>query len=131
MNILKENNGLSTRFELVNGSFRLMSGENKVDDNMSMFLNFIGWFRFFKQDYSLNIHRFYQSNTNNLFKYKNILRLSVSQLGVKHIPFATINAVDIPIDYNDRKRAGLYISYKYNLKDVDNSSNNVIRRILV
>ena len=125
----KYNMGLNTRFKLNNGKIELKGGTEKVDDNIVMLMSFINWFRTYKQDYVIDVYRFYQNTTNNLFKYKNVLRLSILNLGDNHVPFAKFNAVDIPIDYTNRKTANLIINYSYNLISVQRE--NTIKKILI
>lgn len=125
------NKGLPTDFKLVNGKFLLTSGTDKVDDNVTMLLGFIGWFRLYKQDYVINAYRFYQNTTNYLIKYKNTLRLSVLDIGDKYLPFAKFVAVDLPIDPKDRKRTTLHISFSYNIPTPnDGASTKTIKRII-
>lgn len=125
----KYNMGLSTRFKLKDGKISLSGGVEKVDDNIVMLLSFINWFRLYKQDYVINVYRFYQNSSNNLFRYKNILRLSILELGDKHVPFAKFNSVDVPVDYTDRKRASLLINFSYNLSSVQQEST--IKKVLL
>ena len=125
----KYNKGLPTRFKLNNGKIELNGGTEKVDDNIVMLMSFINWFRTYKQDYVIDVYRFYQNSTNNLFKYKNVLRLNIMNLGDVHVPFAKFNAVDIPIDYTDRKTANLVISFSYKLVSVQ--QENTIKKILI
>ena len=125
------NKGLPTKLLLNDGKFVLTSGTDKVDDNVSMLLCFVGWFRFYKQDYVINAYRFYQNTTNYLLKYKNTLRLSVLDIGNRYVPFAKFNSVDLPIDRADRKSTTLYISFSYNIPVRDNATTNTtIKRLI-
>lgn len=125
----KYNMGLSSRFELKDGKIELSGGVPKVDDNVIVLMSFINWFRIYKQSYVINVYRFYQNSTNNLFRYKNILRLSILDIGTNHVPFAKFTAVDIPIDYMDRRTANLMISFTYNLISVQ--QENTIKKIII
>lgn len=130
MNIdTKYNTGLPTRFALQDGKFLLIGGTEKVDDNISMLLSFVGWFRFYLQDYVINAYKFYQGTSNYLFKYKNVLRLKILDIGNRYVPFAKFNAVDIPVDYNDRKSATLMINFSYNLRSVQRQQT--IKRVII
>lgn len=125
------NRGLPTNFELVDGKFNLVGGTSKVDDNVSMLLNFVGWYRFYKQDYVINAYRFYQNTSNYLLKYKNTLRLSVLDIGEKYVPFANFVAVDLPINPTDRKSTTLHISFMYNIpSDNGGASIKTIKRLI-
>lgn len=125
----KYNMGLPSRFSLQDGKFMLVGGVDKVDDNVGMFLGFVGWFRLYKQFYCIDAYQFYQNTTNYLFKYKNILRLRIMQVGETSVPFARFTAVDIPINYQDRKSTTIYINFSYNLRDVQQS--NTIKRVII
>lgn len=128
-NTSKYNLGLSSRFQLVDGKFELTGGQSKVDNNIAVLLSFINWFRIFKQDYVIDVYRFYQNSTNTLFKYKNILRLNIMDIGERHVPFAFIKSVDIPIDYSNRRSASIYINYNYNL--IGESQSNTIKKVIL
>jgi len=125
----KYNKGLPTHFKLENGRFALVGGTDKVDDNISMLLAFIGGFRLYTQDYVIDAYRFYQNTTNYLFKYKNIIRLKILDLGNRYVPFANFNAVDLPIDYGDRKSTSIYINFSYKLKNVN--EQKTIKRVII
>ena len=114
-----QNKGLPTRFQIIDGKFQLMGGKAKVDDNIAMLLCFVGWFRIFKQDYVINAYQLYQNTTSFLYYFKNILRLKIMDIGARYVPFAKFNAVDIPINYTDRKRTEIMIEFTYNLKNVE------------
>lgn len=116
----KQNKGLPSRFYLNNGKFVLVGGKKKVDDNMAMFLSFVGWFRYFTQDYVINVYAFFQNTTSYLQQFKNTLRLRILEVGSRYIPFADIRAVDIPVNYaGDRKATTVFMQYKYRLKNVE------------
>jgi len=126
----EQNKGLPTRFSLSeSGSFVLIGGKDKVDDNMGMLLAFIGWFRLYTQDYVINVYQFLQNTTSYLFQFKNILRLKILEVGRKYVPFANIYSADIPINYEDRKSVGIYVQFKYKLKNVEDYQ--VIKRIVI
>lgn len=126
----KQNKGLPMRFVLTNkGSFELIGGTRKVDDNVSMLLAFIGWFRLYTQDYVINAQKFVQNTTSYLVQFKNTLRLQVADIGKRYVPFAKFRAVDIPINYGSRKEITIYIQFKYSLKNIE--SYKTIKRIIV
>lgn len=125
-----QNKGLPTRFQLSdNGSFQLIGGRAKVDDNVSMLLCFVGWFRLFTPDYVINAYQFLQNTTSYLFQFKNILRLKILEIGKKYVPFARFSAVDIPLNYQNRKETTIYIEFQYRLKNVDDYQT--IKRIIL
>jgi hypothetical protein len=111
----KQNMGLPTRFSLESGKFAMNGGKEKVDDNVKMFLAFVDWFRFFKQDYIIDAHRFIQNTSTFLYRYKNIFKLKTLSAGRKYVPFAEIYAVDMPMNFADRKEANIFIEYRYRL----------------
>lgn len=125
----KYNLGLPTRFQLQNGKFLLVGGTPKVDDNVSMLLAFVGWYRLYTQDYVIDAYRFYQNTTNYLFKYKNIIRLKILDIGVRYVPFAKFTAVDIPIDFTDRKSTSIQINFSYKLRNVQ--QQRTIKRVII
>ena len=115
-----QNKGLPTRFVInQSGGFGLVGGKAKVDDNVIMLLAFIGWFRLFKHDYVINVYNFYQNTTAYLYQFKNILRLQVMDIGKRYVPFAKLYAVDVPVQYNERKETSINIQFKYNLSEVE------------
>lgn len=116
---IKQNKGLPMMFQLSNGKFELIGGKDKVDDNVSMLLAFVGWFRIYTQDYVINAYKFFQNTSTYLFQFKNILRLQILDIGKKYVPFANFTAVDVPINYENRKETAIYIEFKYKLKSVD------------
>lgn len=126
-----QNKGLPTRFNIVEGKFELIGGTRKVDDNMSMLLCFVGWFRIFKQDYIIDAYQLYQNTTSFLYTFKNILRLKIMDIGKKYVPFAKFSAVDIPNNYYDRKSTEIVVEFRYNLKDVDLDNNvQVVKKLI-
>lgn len=124
-----QNKGLPTHFQLENGKFALKGGRAKVDDNVGMLLSFVGWFRFYTQDYVINPYKFLQNSTSYLFQFKNILRLKILDIGKRYVPFAKFYAVDIPIDYNNRKATTIYINFQYQLKNTDDYQT--IKKVVV
>ena len=125
-----QNIGLTTRFQLTaEGGFQLVGGKQKVDDNVSMLLCFVGWFRLFTQDYCINAYQFLQNTTSYLFQFKNILRLQILDIGKRYVPFAKFNSVDIPINNADRKESTIHIQFKYKLKNVE--EYQTIKRIIL
>lgn len=114
-----QNMGLPQRMKVVDGKIALVGGKEKVDDNVSMLLSFVGWFRIFSQDYVINPYEFLQNTTSYLYRYKNILRLQIMSIGRKYLPFAKFRAVDVPIDYANRKDTTIFIEFGYNLGDVE------------
>lgn len=126
-----QNKGLPTRFNLVGGKFELVGGTKKVDDNVSMLLCFVGWFRIFKQDYVIDAYQLYQNTTSFLYYFKNIIRLKILDIGKRYVPFAKFSAVDIPNNYMDRKRTEILVEFRYNLKSVDDADNvQVIKKLI-
>lgn len=124
-----QNKGLPMKFQLRDGKFELIGGRAKVDDNVSMLLAFVGWFRFYTQDYVIDAYRFIQNTTSYLFQFKNVLRLKIMDIGRKYAPFCNFYAVDIPIDYNNRKETTIYIQFQYKLKNVDDYQT--IKKIVI
>ena len=124
-----QNKGLPTRFSIVNGKFALLGGKEKVDDNVSMLLSFVGWFRLFTQDYVINAYSFFQNTTSYLYRFKNILRLRVLSIGRRYVPFADFQSVDLSLNYRNRKETALYARYGYNLRDV--TEKQTIRRVIL
>lgn len=125
-----QNIGLPMRFQLTSsGSFRLIGGKEKVDDNVSMLLAFIGWFRMFTQDYIINAYKFLQNTTAYLVQFKNILRLNILDIGKRYVPFAKFYSVEIPLNYQNRKETTILIQFKYNLKNVN--EYQVIKRLII
>lgn len=124
-----QNKGLPTRFQLVDGKFQLIGGTKKVDDNVSMLLSFIGWYRIFTQDYVIDAYQFFQNTTSYIYQFKNILRLRVMDIGKKYVPFANFHAVDIPVDYTNRKETTLHIQFQYKLKNVE--EYQIIKKVII
>lgn len=125
----KQNKGLSTGFKLSGGKIGLIGGMTKVDDNVTMLLKFVKHFRIYKQDYIIDLYRYYQGSTNSIFRYKNTLRLSIFDIGSRHVPFANFTAVDIPIDYTNRRSVMVTIRFSYQLRDADKM--NTLKRIFL
>ena len=125
----KYNKGLHTRFKIIDGKFGLIGGKYNVDDNVSMLSDFIGWFRIFKQDYVIDVYRFYQNTTNHLNKFKNIFKYKVMAVGKDYVPFANFYAVDIVPNSINRKEVEMIIQFRYNLKD--ETSYQIIRKIVL
>lgn len=125
----KDNKGLHTRFQLSGGKFTLTGGKDKVDDNINMLSSFIGWFRIFKQDYVIDVYRFYQNTTNHLNKYKSVFKFKVLATGKNYVPFADLYAVDIVPSQENRKEMELIIQFRYNLKNQEDFQ--IIRKIIV
>ena len=48
---------------------------------------------------------------------------------IKYVPFARFNAVDIPLNYQNRKETTIYIEFQYRLKNVDDYQT--IKRIIL
>ena len=124
-----QNLGLATNFRLIGGKFELTGGTEKVDDNVTMLLRFVKHFRIYKQDYVIDLYRYYQGSTNSIFRYKNTLRLSIFDIGTRHVPFATFTAVDIPIDYTNRRAVTITIRFSYRLRDI--TRTNTLKRIFL
>lgn len=124
-----QNKGLPSRFQLTGGKFELIGGKKKVDDNVLLLLDFVGWFRLYTQDYIIDVYQFFQNTTSYLFQFKNILRLRVMDIGKKYVPFASFYAVDVPIDYSNRKETALNIQFKYRLGSVE--EYQTIKRIIL
>lgn len=125
----KQNLGLPTHFQLTSsGAFLLEGGKAKVDNNVSMFLAFAGWFRIFTQDYVINIYPYLQNTTAYLFRFKNILRLNILEAGKKYVGFANFIATDIPIDYQNRKETSVHIEFAYRLKNIE--ERQTIKRVI-
>ena len=124
-----QNMGLPSHFQLTNGRFTLIGGTDKVDDNIAVYMNFIGWFRFFLPDFILNVNSFLQNTTNFLNKYKNIVRLNCLEIGAKYFPFCSFYSVDFPVDYTDRKNVTMYIQYQYKLRNAQRMQT--IKKIIV
>lgn len=124
-----QNKGLPTRFKITDGKFELLGGKDKVEDNVAMLLCFVGWFRIFKQDYVINAYQLYQNTTTFLYYFKNILRLKIMDIGARYVPFAKFTAVDIPINYTDRKRTEILIEFSYNLSNVDKEQGGNIHLV--
>ena len=125
-----QNKGLPTNFRLDStGKFLLVGGKEKVDDNMTMFLAFFGLFRLHTSDYVIHVSRFVNKTTSYLFRFKNILRLKMLLAGKNYIPFAKIHAIDIPLNYQDRKKSTLYVQFRYNLKNEEGLQT--IKKVIV
>ena len=124
-----QNKGLPTRFNLVNGKFQLKGGKDKVDDNVAMLLSFIGWYRLYTQDYVIDAYQFFQNTTSYLYQFKNILRLRVMDIGKRYVPFANFYAVEVPIDYSNRKESSVHIQFQYKLKNVQ--EYQTIKRVIL
>jgi hypothetical protein len=110
-----QNVGLPTNYSLTNGSFTLVGGSAKVDDNMLMFIYFMVWFRFFLGDFVLDLLWLYQKNSSYVNTYKNIARMKVLDCTTKYAPFAKVSAVDIPVVKSARKQLMIDIQYSYGL----------------
>ena len=124
-----QNKGLPTRFNIVDGKFQLLGGKAKVEDNVAMLLCFVGWFRIFKQGYVINAYQLYQNTTSFLYYFKNILRLKIMDIGARYVPYAKFSAVDIPINYTDRKRTEIVIEFEYNLSNVEEEQGGNIHLV--
>lgn len=124
-----QNKGLPTRFQLENGKFQLKGGKDKVDDNVTMLLAFVGWFRIYTQDYVIDAYQFFQNTTSYVYQFKNILRLRVMDIGKRYVPFANFYAVDVPVDYTNRKETTLHIQFQYKLKNVQ--EYQTIKRVIL
>ena len=115
-----QNKGLRTDFRLSeSGGFLLSGGKDKVDNNVTMLLSFIGWFRLYTQEYVINVYQFHQNTTSYLYQFKNIIRLSILDIGKKYLPFANLTSVDIPINYSNRKETDVVIQFKYKLRNIE------------
>ena len=112
-----KNVGLPTNFQMINGKFLLEGGTKKVDNNMTMLLSFIGFFRIFNQDYVIPAAFLYQNTTSFIFKFKNIFRLRVLGITKQYVPFADVYAVDVLMNRQIRKEIQLSIQYKYKLSE--------------
>ena len=122
--------GLPMRLTLTDqGSFRLIGGKPKVDDNVGMLLAFVGWFRLYTQDSVLNAYRYLQNTTAYLYQFKNILRLQIMDIGKKYVPFANFKAVDIPQSYQNRKETTIYIQFSYKLRNTE--EYQTIKRVIL
>tara|TARA_B100002049_G_C15906664_1_gene302238 strand:+ start:99 stop:500 length:402 start_codon:yes stop_codon:yes gene_type:complete len=113
-----QNKGLKTDFQLEGGKMVLKGGTEKVDDNISMLLAFVGWFRVFTPDFCINPYQFLHNTTSYMFRFKNVLRLSILKVGKNYVPFAKFKAVDLLLDPTNRKDRTIHVQFQYNLKDV-------------
>lgn len=115
MGFAEKNNGLPTNWLLEDGKFKLISGGDKVDDNMTLLMSFVGWFRIFLEDFAIRGHWLFERNKYLVNKYKNTFRLQVIHIFKKYIQFAVLDDIDLPITKKDIR---FDVSFKYNLPTV-------------
>lgn len=115
MNWEESNKGLPTNFRLSNGKHVLTGGVAKIDDNLMMFLAFIGWFRVFSNEFVANILWLHQKTTNQLLVYKSLFRLNFLRSAQDAVPNAEFTNVDFPINFKDRRQLTIDVQYKYKI----------------
>jgi hypothetical protein len=118
IDVSKYNKGLPSNFELVGGKIVLTGGPEKVDDNITFWISFIGWFRIFRPQFVLNVYQFYQNTTSYLYQFKNNFRLSVLDSAPDNVPNAEFTAVDLSQEPADRRQLGILLrfTYKFDLR---------------
>lgn len=111
-----KNYGLPSTFSLdENGAFRMVGGTAKADNSAQMMVQFIGWFRIFKQDFCVPILWLWQQPTGFVFQYKNFAKLKFAEVMEKYCPFIKPKAVDMPINPSDRREMTIDVQYSYKL----------------
>ena len=125
------NNGVTNTLELdQNGRLKMISGTDKVDASLDMFVNFINGFRIFTQDYVLNPNMFIQNTSNQLRQYKANFRLNAMNISERYIPYVDFYAIDIVGQITNRRDYVLYIQYRYTLPQSQNTNLVTIKKVL-
>lgn len=111
----EKNVGLPYKFTLEDGKFKLIGGELKVQDNISMTLGFMGFFRTYFEDFVPDVLWLLQKPTSIIQSFKTlILGRFVRSLG-KYSTNLKVEKINIQYEYTDRKTFGVAIQWTYAL----------------
>lgn len=111
-----QNIGLPANFSLENGSFKLIGGTTKVQDNVTLFMAFVGWFRVYAQDFCPDIWWIFQKPVAVVLAKKTMIYGMFLIPFMKYMPFANSEKIVLSYDYADRKKFMLSLLYTYNLE---------------
>jgi len=123
--------GLPTKIQLENGKFKLMSGEDKADDNMNMFMSFFGFFRLYTEDFAVNTLFLYSKNLAIIRKRRAMLALALKDAAATFIKSTRVNSVVFTENMTKgNKELNLDIVYSYNLMTKNKSKRVIFKKTL-
>lgn len=100
--------------------FNLFGGVDKANDNITMMLGFIGWFRIYHQDFVPDLLDLVQKPTSFVYNLKTIITAKLQSTIVKYIPEIQLEGINMVYDYRDTKLFTISVNYGYGLKDDEN-----------
>lgn len=115
-----KNTGLSSTFRIIDGKFELVGGVVKCQDNMRMLLAFANWFRYYYQDFCVNLFFMLQKPTSFISTFKTVTLGHFIDAAKKYAPFINVARANIFYSNQQRKELSLGIEYSYVLDDENN-----------
>lgn len=99
--------------------FQLIGGSKKADDNVTMMLGFIGWFRVYYQDFVPQVLELIQKPTSTVYSLRSIIVGKLRKSINKYIPIINVKGVSMVYDYRDKKLFTIALDYDFNLEERD------------
>jgi hypothetical protein len=113
----EENNvGLPYDFRLKDGKFELTGGTEKAEKNMFMWLNFMGWFRVYFEDFVPDILRLLQKPASFLEAAKVLLLGRLQDSAITYLPDIDIQEMNIEKLSGSRKDYVIGMKFAYKLE---------------
>ena len=112
----EKNKGLPTSFNLKDGRFELIGGAVKCQDNMRMLLAFGNWFRYYYQDFCVNLMWLYQKPTSWIGEFKVIFLGQFIASAKKYAGFINIKKANVFYDATERTELLIGIEYTYTIE---------------
>lgn len=111
------NTGLSTSFQLTStGAFGLIGGPVKCQDNIMMLLAFGGWFRFYYEDFCVNLWWMIEKPSSFIQTFKTLVLGQFVIAAQKYAGFISIQKSNIFYNPVNRKELTIGIEYTYTLQ---------------
>ena len=103
-----------------NSKFELFGVSKKANDNITMMLGFIGWFRLYYQDFVPEVLDLLQKPTSLVHNMKSIIIGKMKKVVTKYISEINVTGVSMIYDYRDRKLFTITLDYGFNLEEEEN-----------
>ena len=111
----ENNKGLAYNFRLLEGSFELTGGTEKVERNTYMWLSFLGWFRVYYEDFVPGVLTLLQRPASSIESSKILILGRLQDSVRKYLPEIDVQQLNLERTA-DRKNYVLGLKYRYNLE---------------
>lgn len=126
---MAKNRGLSHRFVVVNGSFKLSEGSEKVKDDLFFLMCFDTVSRIYKSDYAPKILWLVQKSTSFVNLYKTLLLGNLQKVVLKYISSIKIKSLYL-ISYRASGDFSYDVNIEYEYTDADGTVQDNVTKFI-